>query len=123
MTTIKELRQAAGMTQKEFSDFFSIPSRTVEAWDMGERQPPQYVMELIKYKLEKERMVEKWIEWDGYDILIDGNDRVIRCVKTEQGHRTTAWPYKKTKDGWENSTGVKIATLKKGIKDGRYKIL
>lgn len=43
MTTaeqIKAIRASTGLTQKEFEKAFGIPSRTYEAWEMGERKPP-----------------------------------------------------------------------------------
>lgn len=52
--TSKSLRTASGMTQKEFSEFLSIPVRTIENWDSGATTPPAYVLDLIRYKLEKE---------------------------------------------------------------------
>lgn len=55
--TIKELRTASGMTQKQFSEYFGIPKRTLEDWEYGNRKPPEYIIELIKYKLEKEQLI------------------------------------------------------------------
>ena len=44
------------MTRKEFAEYFKIPKRTIENWEGGQRNPPEYVVELIKYKIEKERL-------------------------------------------------------------------
>jgi putative transcriptional regulator len=52
--TIKELRLSARMTQREFAGYFNIPLRTIENWETGKRNPPEYVAELIRYKIEKE---------------------------------------------------------------------
>jgi DNA-binding transcriptional regulator YiaG len=57
--TIKELRTLAGMTQQQFSDYFHIPKRTIEDWEGGRRKPPVYVVELIEYKLRKEKLIRK----------------------------------------------------------------
>lgn len=54
---IKELRQAAAMSRKEFSEYFNIPYRTIEDWEAGRRKCPVYLEELIKYKLEKEQLI------------------------------------------------------------------
>ena len=56
---IKELRLSTGMTIQEFSDYFNIPRRTIENWEGGQRKPPVYVVELIKYKIEKEEVTMK----------------------------------------------------------------
>lgn len=54
--SIKELRNQINMTQKEFGDYFNIPVRTLQNWEGGQRRPPEYVVELIKYKIEKEKL-------------------------------------------------------------------
>ena len=51
---IKELRGSAGMTQQEFADYLNIPKRTIENWEGEKRTPPEYLVELIKYKIERE---------------------------------------------------------------------
>ena len=53
---IKEIRLATNMSQKAFADYFNIPVRTLQDWEAGKRTPPVYVVELIKYKIEKERL-------------------------------------------------------------------
>lgn len=53
---IKQIRTQTRMTQKEFGEYFNIPQRTIENWEGGKRTPPEYVVELIKYKVEKERL-------------------------------------------------------------------
>lgn len=52
--TIKEMRTKSGMTQKAFSDYLNIPKRTIEDWENDRRKPPDYVVELIEYKLTHE---------------------------------------------------------------------
>lgn len=55
--TFKELRQQSGMTQKAFAEYFEIPKRTIESWDMGERKCPEYLLKLMEYKLTKENKI------------------------------------------------------------------
>lgn len=43
----KKLRAISGLTQAEFVREYRIPRRTVEHWDVGERTPPPYVLELL----------------------------------------------------------------------------
>lgn len=50
----KELRQQSGMTQQKFADYFSIPKRTIENWEAGVNKCPEYLLDLMKYKLEQE---------------------------------------------------------------------
>ena len=55
---IKELRNTAGMTQKAFADYFGIPHRTIQNWEGGQRQCPDYLLNLMIYKLEKENKIK-----------------------------------------------------------------
>lgn len=50
----KELRKASGMTQKAFSEYFGIPIRTIENWDMGISHPANYLLDLMEYKLKND---------------------------------------------------------------------
>ena len=50
----KELRKLSGMTQKEFSEYFGIPKRTIENWDCNVNKCPDYLLDLMEYKLRKE---------------------------------------------------------------------
>lgn len=53
--TLNELIKGSGMNLKEFSEYFNIPYRTVQDWNAGRRTPPEYLLELISYKLENEK--------------------------------------------------------------------
>lgn len=55
--TIKELRTACGMTQKAFAEYFHVSKRTVESWEGGTRNAPEYLIELMEYKLRKEGLI------------------------------------------------------------------
>lgn len=43
----KKLRAISGLTQESFVREYRVPRRTVEHWDVGERMPPSYVLELF----------------------------------------------------------------------------
>ena len=60
--TIKELRAAAGMTQKAFSEYFGIPHRTIQNWEGGQNVCPTYLLELIEYKLKNEKKIKEATE-------------------------------------------------------------
>ena len=57
--SIKDLRTRTGMTQKEFGEYFAIPPRTIQNWEGGQRQCPKYLLDLMEYKLTKEKIIEK----------------------------------------------------------------
>lgn len=51
---MKALRSRTGMTQKDFSDYFNIPYKTYQKWELGSREYPAYIYELMEYKALKE---------------------------------------------------------------------
>lgn len=55
--TVKEMRSRAKMSQKQFSQYLNIPVRTIQDWEQGLRMPPQYIVELIEYKLKTEKKI------------------------------------------------------------------
>ncbi len=57
--TIKEMRKAAGMTQKQFADYFSVTKSAVEKWERGQPECPEHLRSLIEYKLISEKKIEK----------------------------------------------------------------
>ena len=56
---IKELRTEYGMTRPQFAEYFGIPYRTVQSWEIGKRECPAYLLELIRYKLENENKLQR----------------------------------------------------------------
>lgn len=48
---IKDMRINAGMTQKEFADFFEIPIDVVKSWETGRRSPSEWAKKLIIEKM------------------------------------------------------------------------
>lgn len=59
MQTIKEIRQSAGLSQAKFAAALNIPLRTVQAWEIGERSCPDYVIELIAYRVAHDKSIPK----------------------------------------------------------------
>lgn len=54
---VEKLRKKIGWTRKQFSDYFNIPYRTVENWEFFENQMPEYLYNLIIYKLKNENIL------------------------------------------------------------------
>ena len=52
-----ELRKSTGMNRKQFSEYFGIPYRTFQDWELGNRRIPEYLLRLIAYKVEMEKMI------------------------------------------------------------------
>ena len=38
-----ELRDRTGMTRREFCEYFEIPYRTLQDWELGNRKMPEYL--------------------------------------------------------------------------------
>ncbi len=46
---IKAIRKELGLSQTKFANKLTIPLRTVQAWELGERHCPDYVIRLIEH--------------------------------------------------------------------------
>lgn len=59
--TIREMRSALGDTQGEFSVRYAIPFRTIQNWETGVRNPPEYVRNLLEYRVQADLINRKTI--------------------------------------------------------------
>lgn len=67
MNALKELRISSKMSRPQFADYFGVPYRTVQNWELyGEspegRQCPDYLLKLMEYKLVKENIINQTAE-------------------------------------------------------------
>lgn len=51
------LRNRSGMTRPQFAEYFSIPYRTVQDWELANRKCPEYLLKLMEYKLKHEGLI------------------------------------------------------------------
>lgn len=58
---IKYLRSKTGMKREDFANYLNIPLGTVRDWEQGKRKMPEYVYDLIEYKVRKE-LIEEEVE-------------------------------------------------------------
>lgn len=56
---IKELRESTGMNRREFCEYFQIPYRTVTEWELDNRHAPEYVLRLLEYYIENEKLCKE----------------------------------------------------------------
>lgn len=54
---LKKIRENLGMNRTEFSQYIGIPLRTLEEWEAGRRQTPDYVLRLITYYTKMEQLL------------------------------------------------------------------
>ena len=60
---LKRIREELGMNRTDFSRYVGIPLRTLEEWEAGRRQMPDYVLRLIAYYTKMQQLLsEKKIE-------------------------------------------------------------
>ena len=52
---IRALRAETGLTQAGFSAALGIPRRTLQSWEIGERECPAYVIDLISYRVQHDQ--------------------------------------------------------------------
>ena len=50
--SIKKMRDQTGLSQSKFAGMFDIPVATLKDWEQGRRNPPSYVISMIKTILE-----------------------------------------------------------------------
>ena len=56
---LRKLRESTGMSRKEFCEYFEIPYMTETDWELGNRRDPQYLLRLMAYKIEMEKLADK----------------------------------------------------------------
>ena len=54
-----ELRVSTGMNRKQFCEYFQIPYRTMTDWELGNRTMPDYLLRLMEYKVNIEKIAKK----------------------------------------------------------------
>lgn len=52
MNDTKQIREMTGLSQAKFCEALGIPLRTLQKWETGERKCPDYVTELIRFRVE-----------------------------------------------------------------------
>lgn len=53
--SIKDLRNATGLSQTKFADAYHIPVKNIQNWEQGTRKPPTYLIYLLKRCVELDK--------------------------------------------------------------------
>ena len=48
---IQKIRALTNLSQPLFCDKYNIPLPTLRKWEQGKREPPEYVLELLEFKV------------------------------------------------------------------------
>ena len=57
INSLKRIREDLEMNRTEFSHYIGIPLRTLEEWEAGRRQMPDYVLRLIAYYAKMQQLL------------------------------------------------------------------
>lgn len=64
--TIKDIRKSTGLSQKGFADKYNIPKRTIQEWEQERREPPDYLVRLLEFKVKEDLVMDKI-----YDLIVE----------------------------------------------------
>ena len=54
--SLRQLRERTGMNRRQFAEYFGIPYRTLQEWELGGRRVPDYLLRLMEYKVRIEKL-------------------------------------------------------------------
>lgn len=92
--TIKEIRALTGLSQVKFCEKYHIPLNTFARWEQGKREPPDYLVELLEFKVREDlnmgktiyREYEVWLGGELYNKFKENEkDKAIQCAKRISG--------------------------------------
>lgn len=56
---VKKARKEASLTQAKMNQIMKVPLRTIQSWEAGDREPPEYVQILVLEKLEQLKQLKE----------------------------------------------------------------
>lgn len=56
MERSEKIRAILGISRAAFSRKYNIPLRTLEDWDAGKKNPPEYVMDLLERAVREDKL-------------------------------------------------------------------
>lgn len=99
---VKKIRAISGLSQKAFGKKYGIPARTIENWESGEREMPDYVLDLLE-KVVWEDRDQTYLTWAVFEqsetdewitpceskakAIEEGEDLFNRLTSQEKKHR------------------------------------
>lgn len=120
MNDFKKIRIESGMSRTEFAEHFEIPYRTVQNWELGLRECPDYLLKLIEFKLNKEDLIRNDMTKESgiYVIFRDSQDDYCDIKGFIRGTEEEAEEYcnafnENCKHYWEEIEWEKIEVLNK----------
>ena len=56
---LEQLKEDSGLSWRKFAESFGIPYRTLQDWHLGNRPMPEYILRLMVYKVETEKLLRE----------------------------------------------------------------
>lgn len=76
-----DIREILGISRAAFSRRYNIPIRTLEDWDAGRKNPPEYVLEMLE-RIVREDKEERWFLFlgtvAGEELVAEGDREEIQ---------------------------------------------
>lgn len=69
--TIKEIRVLTGLSQVKFCEKYHIPLNTFARWEQGKREPPDYLVELLEFKVKEDLKMENITPEEFYQKMVE----------------------------------------------------
>ena len=57
---LEQLKEESGLSWRKFAESFGIPYRTLQDWHLGNRPMPEYILRLMVYKVETEKLLREY---------------------------------------------------------------
>ncbi len=57
--SVKEIRQLTGLSQQKFGDLYHIPLRTIQNWESGTNEIPEYTLKLLERTVREDYPAKK----------------------------------------------------------------
>lgn len=80
--TIQEIRALTNLSQPQFCEKYHIPLPTLRKWEQGKREPPDYLVELLEFKVREDLSMEKTVSMSVIDEMKDLKD-ALKSVSAE----------------------------------------
>ena len=55
---LERMKDESGLSWRKFAESFGIPYRTMQDWHLGNRPMPEYILRLMLYKEEAEKLIK-----------------------------------------------------------------
>lgn len=126
--TIREIRVLTGLSQVKFCEKYHIPLNTLTRWEQGKREPPDYLVELLEFKvmedlnMDMHDLINKEVEIDGREGEITnilGHSLEVTFFNANDG-KTIIYPEDIEKylvDSREKTVSIPVIDEMKELKD------